>query len=275
MLKKISFIVGVMVLTFLWIVPISFAEQSGDEYYGTSDVYGVYITAPDGTISYIWFWTEDARKMIMGDLTAPGTDVMGIPEGGIPIGKYPLDGPEKDSTVFSLPTPLSPDPAPDGPENGNGGDDNEGEEDDPIPAPKYMAVISCSGTAPGKSVKESIIEQGSKYNQIRYVEDIDQCSPNLYAGTCGDYILNVKCYEIVPLSDNEGTFFPYGGYFSGSKVHENTGICSMWYYCDQWYKRYSENYSGVTPCAQINEELEIAKGNCAVQESFAGGFKQF
>lgn len=251
MFCKKSYVFGLAAILLVLLTSVSFAEQIGDDYFGTSDLYGVYITDADGSISYLWFWTESAREMIMGDLTEPGTNVMGIPEGGIPIGKYPLNPPEKKdlapSKFFNTPSPDS----------------------------KFMVAISCSGKAPEKSLKDSIIDQASNYNQIRFVNDVELCAADNYIGACGDYILNVKCYEIVPPTDNEGTFFPFGGIAnSHSKVHDDMDICSMWYYCDRWYGRYGENFSGITDCEDLSEELDIALGSCAVPESFAGGYKQ-
>ncbi len=86
MKKSILFLLCVLLFG---IVSAASADQWGDELYGFSDQYGVYVHGLDGESVYIWFWSEWARQSIMGDLTAPADHVMERPA-SVPDGKYNL-----------------------------------------------------------------------------------------------------------------------------------------------------------------------------------------
>ncbi len=52
------------------------ADQDGNAKWCNVDKFGCYETDEDGSTYYIMFWSEDARKNIMGNLTAPYTNVV-------------------------------------------------------------------------------------------------------------------------------------------------------------------------------------------------------
>ena len=88
MLKKAFLLVLLCILIFGAVSAVS-ADQYGEEQYGFSDRYGVYVYDIDGNQIYLWFWSEWARQQIMGDLTAPGDHVMERPASA-PDGKFSL-----------------------------------------------------------------------------------------------------------------------------------------------------------------------------------------
>lgn len=53
-----------------------YADQEGNAKWCNVDKFGCYETNEDGSTFYIMFWSEEARKNIMGNLTAPYTNVV-------------------------------------------------------------------------------------------------------------------------------------------------------------------------------------------------------
>lgn len=54
----------------------AYADQEGNSKWCNVDQYGCYETEADGSTYYIMFWSEAARQAIMGNLTAPYTNVV-------------------------------------------------------------------------------------------------------------------------------------------------------------------------------------------------------
>lgn len=75
MMKKVTLLSGLMMLILLLTVPVS-ADQDGNAKWCNIDQYGCYETEADGSTYYIMFWSESARQAIMGNLTAPYTNVV-------------------------------------------------------------------------------------------------------------------------------------------------------------------------------------------------------
>ena len=79
-MKKSMLLILAAVLAALVCCTAAFADQDGTSQYCYQDSYGCYVLdddANEGSPTYIWFWTEDARKAIMGDLTEPYENVLG------------------------------------------------------------------------------------------------------------------------------------------------------------------------------------------------------
>ena len=110
MKKSILFLLCVLLFG---IVSAASADQWGDELYGFSDQYGVYVHGLDGESIYIWFWSEWARQSIMGDLTAPGDHVMERPASASD-GKFNLGFviPEAKAEPKEDAAPVPPQPQP-------------------------------------------------------------------------------------------------------------------------------------------------------------------
>lgn len=74
-MKKVTLLSCLMMLILLLTVPVS-ADQDGNSTWCSMDEYGCYETDEDGSTFYIMFWSEAARQKIMGNLTAPYTNVV-------------------------------------------------------------------------------------------------------------------------------------------------------------------------------------------------------
>lgn len=72
---KKAFLFLSFVLIFL-LSAAAYADQEGNAKWCNMDEYGCYETGEDGSTYYIMFWSEAARQRIMGNLTAPYTNVV-------------------------------------------------------------------------------------------------------------------------------------------------------------------------------------------------------
>jgi len=86
MFKKLLFPAILMTLLFSFCTAL--ADQNGSQCYCNIDEYGCRITAEDGGKIYIMFWTEDARRYIMGPQSAPYENVTIYPGFS---GIFPID----------------------------------------------------------------------------------------------------------------------------------------------------------------------------------------
>ena len=68
------------------------ADQDGGDRWCNMDQYGCWVTGDEGEQIYISFWTEEARKYFMGDITAPYTNVIDrcvdCEDGKLPLSRY-------------------------------------------------------------------------------------------------------------------------------------------------------------------------------------------
>ena len=74
-MKKITTVILAMLLLTLSVLAAS-ADQEGNARWCNIDKDGCYLIEADGSISYMYFWTEAARLHYMGDKTAPYTNVV-------------------------------------------------------------------------------------------------------------------------------------------------------------------------------------------------------
>ena len=74
-MKRTFFFILLILLSLLLVIPVT-ADQEGNANWCNIDEYGCYETSDDGSIYYIMFWSEPARQRIMGNLTAPYTNVV-------------------------------------------------------------------------------------------------------------------------------------------------------------------------------------------------------
>ena len=75
-MNKKSFFVVLFAMLCLAVFTVSVsADQDGHTNWCNMDQYGCWVTGDEGEQIYIMFWTEDARKLFMGDSTAPYKDV--------------------------------------------------------------------------------------------------------------------------------------------------------------------------------------------------------
>lgn len=68
-------ILFICVLVLVFAAAVS-ADQDGNASWCNMDKYGCYNTEEDGSKSYIYFWSEEARAYFMGNSTAPYTSVV-------------------------------------------------------------------------------------------------------------------------------------------------------------------------------------------------------
>lgn len=66
-MKRIATVIFAMLLLALSVLAAS-ADQEGNAHWCNIDKFGCYETAEDGSTYYIMFWSESARKYIMGNL---------------------------------------------------------------------------------------------------------------------------------------------------------------------------------------------------------------
>lgn len=75
-MKKYIFLFLLVTVIFLALAAAVSADQDGNANWCNMDEYGCYNTEADGSKSYIYFWSEEARAYFMGDSTAPYTNVV-------------------------------------------------------------------------------------------------------------------------------------------------------------------------------------------------------
>lgn len=75
-MKKYMLLVLCAALMFLALAAAVSADQDGNANWCNMDKYGCYNTEADGSKSYIYFWSEEARAYFMGGSTAPYTNVV-------------------------------------------------------------------------------------------------------------------------------------------------------------------------------------------------------
>ncbi len=76
-MKKISLFLWLLSAVLL-LSSAAYADQDGNAKWCSMDQYGCYETNTDGSTYYIMFWSDAARQRIMGNLTAPYTNVESI-----------------------------------------------------------------------------------------------------------------------------------------------------------------------------------------------------
>ncbi len=106
MMKKL--VIAAILLTALLSFCTVLADRDGNYYYCNSDQYGCWVTAEDGSRSYIMFWSEEAKMYFMGNKPAV---VCPPPEDNsrtMELGEVPQAHPER-KPVRPDPTPI-PDP---------------------------------------------------------------------------------------------------------------------------------------------------------------------
>lgn len=90
-MKKSVFLLLLCVLLISAVSACAFFDGYGSKAYCIVDFDGCYVHDEDGNAIYIMFWSEASRGKIMGDLTAPGTDVVVAPSAeAAPGGHLPL-----------------------------------------------------------------------------------------------------------------------------------------------------------------------------------------
>ncbi len=75
-MKKYLFMVLLVTMIFFALAAAVSADQDGNANWCNIDKYGCYNTEADGSKSYIYFWSEEARAYFMGGSTAPYTNVV-------------------------------------------------------------------------------------------------------------------------------------------------------------------------------------------------------
>lgn len=79
-MKKYLILFSAAIIAALVLCTAVFADRNGNAEYCYQDSYGCYVLDDannEGSPTYLWFWSESARKQIMGDLTEPYENVIG------------------------------------------------------------------------------------------------------------------------------------------------------------------------------------------------------